>query len=218
MEDLNGVSVVTTTWNERENIGRLIPLLRRVLRGIPHEVIVVDDSSTDGTIEVAKKLADIAVQKPREGQSKGLLYGMKLAKYPVIVTIDADLENDPRHIPRLLREAEEYDVVVASRTWLPRVSERISSRVLGGLLDVKDVFSNFRAYRREAVPLFRLKGGETFGAEFLVIAKKKGLRIGEISYEPPPRRENPRVGGLFWANMRIMWALVKSLVIYLVGG
>jgi dolichol-phosphate mannosyltransferase len=210
--------VVTTTWNERDNIGRLIPLLRRVLVGVPHEVIVVDDSSIDGTIEVAMKLADVAVQKPREGQSKGLLYGMKLAKYPVIVTIDADLENDPKYIPRLIREAEKYDVVIASRTWLPRVSERIASAVLGGLLNVRDVFSNFRAYRIEIVPLFELKGGETFGAEFLVIAKKKGLRIGEISYEPPPRREKSRVGGRFWANMRIMWALVKSLVIYLLVG
>ena len=87
-----GVSIVTTTWNERENIGKLISATRNALQQFPHEIIVVDDDSPDGTIEVANRLADVAVTKKREGQSKGLLYGMHLAKYPVIVTIDADLE------------------------------------------------------------------------------------------------------------------------------
>ena len=60
-----------------------------------------------------------------------------------------------------------------------------------------------------------MKGGETFGAEFLVIAKKKGLAIGEIKYHPPPRRKNPRIGGTVKANLRIMWALLKSFILYL---
>jgi dolichol-phosphate mannosyltransferase len=60
-----------------------------------------------------------------------------------------------------------------------------------------------------------LKGGETFGAEFLVIAKKRGLTIDEIKYDPPPRRKNPRIGGTIKANLRIIWALLKSLIIYL---
>lgn len=87
---LHSASIVTTTWNERENIEKLILNIRDVLRRIEHEIIVVDDDSPDGTIQVAKKLADLAVKKSREGQSKGLLYGMKLAKHSIIVTIDAD--------------------------------------------------------------------------------------------------------------------------------
>ena len=71
-------------------------------------------------------VADVAVSKVREGQTKGLLYGMKLAKYPAIVTIDADLENSPDCIPRLVSELSEYDLVVASRTAVPRFSERAS--------------------------------------------------------------------------------------------
>jgi len=90
-----GVSVVTTTWNEHENIRELIRRVRAALAEIPHEIIVVDDSSADGTLEAAQQVADVAISKPREGQSKGLLCGMHLAKYPAIVTIDADLENDP---------------------------------------------------------------------------------------------------------------------------
>jgi dolichol-phosphate mannosyltransferase len=208
-----GVSVVTTTWNERENIVKLVLMIRKVLQFCPHEVIVVDDSSSDGTFEVAKCFADVAVLKKREGQTMGLLYGMKLAKYPVIVTIDSDLENDPKYIHSLVEEIGNFDVVVASRTVIPRLSEKFASRTLGKLFGVTDSFSNYRAYKKEVVPLFSLKGGETFGAEFLVTAKKKGLAIGEIMYEPPPRRKNPRIGGTIKANLRIIWALIKALVL-----
>jgi dolichol-phosphate mannosyltransferase len=210
------VTIVTTTWNERENIEKLIPATRKVLKQIPHEIIVVDDNSPDGTIQVANRLADIAVTKMREGQSKGLLCGMNLAKYPVIITIDSDLENNPNHIPELINQIAKFDVVVASRTKLPRISEKIASKTLGKLMGVSDTFSNFRAFRKEAVADFNLRGGETFGAEFIVIAKKKGLAIGEIKYDPPPRRKKPRIGGTVKANLRIVQALIKSLIIYLI--
>jgi dolichol-phosphate mannosyltransferase len=212
----NGVSIVTTTWNERENVGKLISVIRNVLQQIPHEIIVVDDNSSDGTIQTAQRLADVAVTKKREGQSKGLLYGMHFAKYPIIVTIDADLENNPEHIPELLQQIARFDIVVASRTKLPRISEKIASKTLGRLLGVTDTLSNFRAFRKETVSEFNLRCGETFGAEFLVIAKKKGLRISEVKYDPPLRRKNPRIGGTIKANLRIIWALIKSLTLYLV--
>jgi dolichol-phosphate mannosyltransferase len=213
---LTGVSIVTTTWNERENVGKLISMIRNVLQQIPHEIIVVDDNSSDGTIQTAQRLADVAVTKKREGQSKGLLYGMHLAKYPIIITIDADLENNPEHIPELLQQIARFDIVVASRTKLPRISEKLASKTLGRLLGVTDTLSNFRAFRKAAVSEFNLRGGETFGAEFLVIAKKKGLAIGEIKYDPSPRRKRPRIGGTVKANLRILWALIKSLILYLI--
>jgi dolichol-phosphate mannosyltransferase len=186
---LNGVSIVTTTWNERENIEKLILSIRKVLQGLVHEIIVVDDNSPDGTVQIAHRLADVAVTKIREGQSKGLLHGMQLAKHPIIITIDADLENNPDRIPELIQKIGEFDIVVACRTKLPRISETIASKTLGKIIGVADVFSNFRAYRKETIIEFNLRGGETFGAEFLVAAKKKRLRIGEIKYDPPPRRK-----------------------------
>jgi len=214
---LHGVSIVTTTWNEKENIEKLIPNIRKVLGSIKHEIVVVDDDSLDGTIQVAEKLADLAIKKSIEGQSKGLFWGMKLAKHPIIVTIDADLENDPRHIPELIKKTKNFDIVVASRTKLPRISEKLAQKTLGKILGVKDVFSNFRAYRKETISSFKLRGGETFGAEFLVIAKKKGLKTGEIVYEPPTRREDPRIGGKINAEVRIIWALIKSMIVYLIS-
>ena len=211
----NSVSVVTTTWNERENIEKLVLIIRGVLRKVQHEIIVVDDTSPDDTIQIAKRVADVAVTKPREGQTKGLLYGMQLAKYPTVITVDADLENDPILIPSLIEQTARFDIVVASRNKLPRISEKIASKTLGKLVGVADTLSNFRAYRKEIIPRFSLKGGETFGAEFLVIAKKQGLRIGQITYDPPPRRRNPRIGGVMKANSRILWALIKSIIIYI---
>ena len=95
------------------------------------------------------------------------------------------------------------------------VSERLASKTLGKLLGVTDIFSNYRVYKK-LISKSSLKSGETFGAEFLVIAKKKGLRIGEIKYDPPPRRKNPRIGGAFKANLRILWALLKSFTLYLI--
>ena len=75
---IQGISVVTTTWNEVENIEELIRRIRSTLQNIPHEIIVVDDNSFDGTLQVAECFADVAVGKIREGQTKGLLYGPNL--------------------------------------------------------------------------------------------------------------------------------------------
>jgi dolichol-phosphate mannosyltransferase len=209
-----GISVVTTTWNEKENIAELIQRIRATLQGISHEIIIVDDSSQDGTLEVAKRYADLAIGKVREGQTKGLLFGAKLAKYQMIVTIDSDLENPPELIPTLLDKMVNFDLVVASRKVLPRFSEQWAAKTLGKLFGVSDFYSNFRVYKKEALAS-ALKGGETFGGELLVIARKNGFRIGEITYEPPPRRKEPRIGGSIRANLRILLASLKCFFIYL---
>ena len=212
---VQGISVVTTTWNEKENIEELIRRIRSTLKGIPHEIIVVDDSSSDGTLDVAQRFADLAVGKVREGQTKGLLYGAKLSKFPVIVTIDSDLENNPEYIPALIEKLSGFDLVVASRSVVPRFSERLAAKTLGRLFGVSDFFSNFRAYRREAIVNVDLKGGETFGGELLVIAKKNGFKLGELRYEAPPRRSKPRIGGTIKANLRIIVATWKCWFMYL---
>ena len=118
------------------------------------------------------------------------------------------MENNPELIPALVKKLDEFDVVNASRTIVPRFSERWAAKTLGKMVGVSDFYSNFRAFKKEATTnLF--EGGETFGGELLVIAKKNGYKIGEVTYEPPPRRSKPRIGGNFKANLRISLASWK---------
>jgi dolichol-phosphate mannosyltransferase len=210
---VQGISVVTTCFDERENLQRLIPAIRTVLSETPHEIIVVDDTSPDGTIKVAEQLADVAVSKKREGQTSGLATGMRLAKHGTVITIDSDLENDPKWIPNLASKLTEFDIVVASRPGLPRISERLFSDFYFKRLGVRDILSNYRAYRKEIIPLLTPTKGETFGAEFLIRAKQHGLRIGEILVDTPRRRRNPRIGNKVTANLRIFRALLRALSI-----
>ena len=79
---------------------------------------------------------------------------------------------------------------------------------MGKICGVSDFYSNFRAYKKETIA-DDLVGGETFGGELLVAAKKKGFKIGEIKYEAPPRRSKPRIGGSIRANLRIIVATWK---------
>lgn len=210
-----GISVVTTTWNEKDNIQELIQRINTTLKKTPHEVIVIDDNSSDGTLEIAKRYADIAEGKAREGQTKGLLYGAKLAKFPVIVTIDSDLENPPELIPQLVTKLDTMDVVVACRRALPRISEKWAAKTLGKLCHVSDFYSNFRVFRRDIIINAKLLKDETFGGELLIDAKLRGYQIGEYRYDAPPRRSSPRIGGSVKANWRISIASMKCLLRYL---
>ena len=142
------------------------------------------------------------------------MFGAKLSKFPIIVTIDSDLENSPELIPALIEKLKDTDLVVASRRVLPRFSERWAAKSLGKLVGTSDFYSNFRAFRRESIVGVKLAGGETFGGELLVVAKKNGFKIGELIYDPPARRDRPRIGGNIKANFRIMFATLKCWFLY----
>ena len=211
---MEGVSIVTTCYNELENLELLISAIREVMSGfdLRHEIIVVDDSSPDGSYEVARKLADVAIQKKREGQTKGLMTGIMAAMYSTIITIDSDLENEPRHIPKLLEALKDYDVVVASRDRIPRVSERLFSWYYEGKLGVRDILSNFRAFEKRVAESIILKSGETYGAEFLIMAKAGGYRLGQIDVRRI-RRARPRLGNNLTANLKIFVAFFRCLLL-----
>jgi dolichol-phosphate mannosyltransferase len=206
------VSVISPTRNESETLPSLIAGLHTVLRGHDHQVIIVDDSSSDGTYELASRLADIVIVKKR---SEAPVAGIEKAKYPVVVTIDADLENDPSNIPRLLLELENgYDLVVATRPRLPRFSERLFSATIGKQIGVTDVLSGFRAMRKDRVAAIRVGKHETFGAEFLIRAYKQGLLVSELEIKETPRRSQSRLGGPLRANLRILKALFVCFTIW----
>jgi len=167
-----GVSVVTTTYNEREYIRPFVERVRSVLKCVKHEVIVMDYSSPDGTYVEACRWADRAILVKGAGQTRGLLTGIRVSRFPAVVTLNVDLENPPELIPMLLKVFmdNDLDLLLASRTTIPWISERLASRTIGKSVGVRDVYSNFRVYRRNLFKDYEPILGETFGGELFVYA------------------------------------------------
>lgn len=198
------MSIVIPTYNEKENIKALIKEIFALgISGL--EVIIVDDSSTDGTSEVIRALRKrfpiTIISRPKKlGLGSALRDGLNLAKgrgSAVICTMDADGSHDPQVLPRMLAEIERgADLAVGSRRvwggviqgWGPirllmsRVAMEIARRTLG--IRTRDVTSGFRAYRRrvlETIELSRLRStGYAFQEELLYRAERAGFKIVEV--------------------------------------
>jgi glycosyltransferase involved in cell wall biosynthesis len=195
------LSVVVPAYNEKENLPPLLAALRPPLDGlgVEYEILVVDDGSTDGSHEV---LDALRAEHPRlralrfvrnAGQSAAFLAGFDAATGDVVVTLDADLQNDPADIPRLLAALPGHDAVLGVRakrrdTALRRVSSRVANAVRrfatgDGLTDVG---CSLKAFRREHLAdLPRFDGVHRFFGTLLVW---KGCRVAEIPVQHHPRR------------------------------
>lgn len=203
------VSIVIPTYNERQNLPRLVEALAQ---SIPweHEIIVVDDSSPDGTGDLARDLASkypirVLSRPVKSGLGSAYRDGFAMAKGDVIFEMDADLSHDPRHVRALAQAVVDgADVAVGSRYvaggrivgW--NAYRKLVSGVGNGLarlilrLRVSDVTSGYRCYSREAVALVRSaqSDGYAFQVEALHLARQHGLRIVEV----PITFENRTVG------------------------
>ncbi|MEM2741513.1 MAG: glycosyltransferase, partial [Nitrososphaeria archaeon] len=116
------LSIIIPTYNERENIGRLIEMIIESLNGIDFEIIVVDDNSPDGTGEFVEQLSNElanlkVIHRPGKlGLSSAILDGASIAQGYAIGVIDADLQHPPQILKEMFSKIlEGYDVVVASR-------------------------------------------------------------------------------------------------------
>ena len=115
------ISIVIPTYNEKENISSLVSVLSKKLFKYNYEIIVIDDHSQDGTIEVLRKIeknnkkVKLFLNHPPKGLAKSILLGWKKAKGELIVGMDADFNHDPNIINNLIQEINDSDVVVASR-------------------------------------------------------------------------------------------------------
>jgi dolichol-phosphate mannosyltransferase len=115
------VSVVIPTYNEAKNITRLVKTLKDKLKKYKFEIIVVDDQSTDGTLELLRKLSlkdtslVVISTSHRKGLGKSILLGILKARGAVIVGMDADFNHNPQDITKLIEKTKKYDLVVASR-------------------------------------------------------------------------------------------------------
>ena len=136
------ISFVIPVFNEEANLRPLFQELKTVADRLetPYEVIFVDDGSTDGGPAILDSLARahaqvrILAMDANSGQSAALAVGFQAARGDVVVTLDADLQNDPADLPALLRLYGEYDLINGWRhnrrdTWSKRVASRIGNAV-----------------------------------------------------------------------------------------
>jgi dolichol-phosphate mannosyltransferase len=196
-------SVVVPVHNERENIKPLVAAVLPVMEqlGEPFELLLVDDGSTDGTSELLDQLAAsdhrIRVLHFAEncGQSAALAAGFAHALGRVIVTLDADLQNDPEDIPSLLALLGQYDAVVGIRAqrhdsaW-KRFSSRFANAVRNWLTreDIRDTGCPLKVFKAEAIKKVRMWNG---AHRFLpTLLKLEGYSVTQV-----PVRHRPRQAG-----------------------
>ncbi len=206
------ISVVIPLYNEVESVAELARRLTAVLErlGTAWEVIVVDDGSTDGSFEA---LAALHRRDPRFcvvrlrrnfGQTPAFAAGFDAARGDIVVTMDADLQNDPEDIPRLLAAMTEngYDIVSGWRRnrqepWLRRrLPSQLGNWVMGWLTGVRlhDTGCSLKAYRREVVKNTRLYGN--LHRFIPAVASWYGVSVGEVPVRDQAREHGHSKYGL----------------------
>lgn len=195
--------VVVPTFNEAENVPRLLP---RILNQAPFvEVLVVDDGSPDGTADLVRGMQQanprvhLLVRPAKMGLGTAYVEGFKFAirnGFDLVFEMDADFSHDPAEIPNFLRAIEEADLVIGSRytngvrvvNWpikrlLLSYFANVYTRFMIGL-PLHDATGGFKCYRRsvlEAIDLDRIRSnGYAFQIEMSYKAWKKGFRLTEI--------------------------------------
>lgn len=199
-EDLE-LSVILPAFNEADSLPIVWSELTAVLDagGWPAEVLFVDDGSTDGTSAVVRafRVRDPRVRLVRlaanAGISAALDAGFCRARGRTIVTMDTDIQNDARDIPRMLAHLDGYDAVTGWRRsrqdpWLKRASSRIANAVRNAVTreSVRDSSCTLRVIRRGCIAdLPRFRGFHRFIPTLLRLA---GYRVLEVPVNHRPRR------------------------------
>jgi len=182
------ISVVVPLYNEEENVPILQAELANALRGIDHEIIFVDDGSTDATANRIARSPEVrVVQFERNaGQSAAMFAGLHAARGSIAVLIDGDLQNDPADIPRLIAEIERgADLVCGYRakrkdTLVKRITSRVANFVRSRFTKdyVRDTGCTLKAMRRECVgALLPFKGLHRF---IPALIRGAGYKLVEI--------------------------------------
>ncbi len=194
------VTVVAPVFNERENLLPLVDEILAVLAParVSFEILLVDDGSTDGS---SQEIDRLALEHPEVrgihfdancGQTAAFDAGFKNARGAVVVTIDADLQNDPRDIPALLKALEGHDAAIGFRAerrdnTVRRFSSKIANRVRNRLSgdDVIDTGCSLKAFRTEALRELKLWNGMH---RFLpTLVKLEGGTVVQIPVNHRPR-------------------------------
>jgi dolichol-phosphate mannosyltransferase len=208
------VWVILPTYNEAENIGALVAAVRERLPE-SRRLLIVDDSSPDGTGEIADRLAgdhdDVAVlhRGEKEGLGPAYIAGFREALAggaELIVEMDADFSHDPAYLPELLAAAEEADLVLGSRyvegggvtDWgavrraISRGGSAYARSALG--VGVRDLTGGFKVFRREVLEAIDLDSVASRGYAFQVETTFRAIRAGFRVVEVPITFRERQVG------------------------
>lgn len=220
-------TVVLPAYNEAESIGPLLREISSVLEDLPiKEVIVVDDGSTDETASRAKaawgdddKKLRIIRHGRRQGQSRALLTGISAASHDLILTLDADGQNDPADFGKMfevhaVRQARGPRLIVAGQrlrrkdTFVRRLSSRIANGVRAGVLndDVRDTGCSLKLFRRDdflALPFF-----DHIHRFIPAMMKASGVAVALVDVNHRPRKAGLSKYGL-WDRL---WVGVHDLI------
>ena len=206
------VSVIVPTYNEADNIVEVIDRLRRVLGGQPHEIIIVDDDSPDGTWQLARRHGadDPAVRVIRRIGERGLasavLDGMAAAEGDALAVIDGDLQHDESVLPAMVRSVldDGADVCVGTRTaesgsfgdrarsrqWVTAAGTALVRRLLPRLRRTSDPLSGFfvvsRGLYERAAPRIS-RGLREYKILWAFLARSGELAVTEVGYGFRPR-------------------------------
>ncbi len=214
------LSIVIPIFNERDDLRILDAEIHQALAGYPrsYEVLYVDDGSTDGSLAALRQLAserpEVRVLRLRRnsGQSAALVVGFRAARGDLLVTLDADLQNDPADIPKLLAAVEGCDLVSGIRarrrdSWVRRQSSRIANwvrrKVVGD--SITDVGCSLKVYRAawlRDLPAFN--GLHRFLPGWL---ESRGARVREIVVSHRPRvhgESKYNIRGRLWRGVADM--------------
>ena len=222
-------TVCLPTYDERENLEPMVRALGEVL-GPDDRVLVIDDSSPDGTGEIADRLAaeldwvDVLHRPRKEGLGRAYLDGFRRALADgaeLVLEMDCDFSHDPNEVPRLIAAAEGADLVLGSRyvagggteNWglVRRAISRWGSlyaQVLLGLR-VRDLTGGFKCYRRRVLETIELDAIRSRGYAFQIETTYRELRGGFRVVEIPIRFSDREVGGSKMSRSIVLEAIWK---------
>lgn len=196
------LSVVIPVMNEEENIPPLFEAIKKALEGIDYELIMVDDGSTDATVQRMKELADertkIIVLNRNFGQTTAMAAGIEEAKGDLIATLDGDLQNDPADIPMMIEKLESggWDLVAGRRKkrqdgmFLRKIPSKIANAIIRRSTGVylHDYGCTLKVFKRDVAKNLGLYG--ELHRFIPVLAKMYGAKITEVDV-----RHHPRIHG-----------------------
>ncbi|WP_143962767.1 glycosyltransferase family 2 protein [Litoribacter populi] len=216
------LSVVVTVFNEEENIKPLLEAVYLAMGTLDYELILVDDGSSDKTIQEVKKIANsktkLIIFNKNYGQTTALAAGIDHATGQYIATMDGDLQNDPSDIPLMLKKAinENWDVVAGRRAdrkdgfVLRKLPSKIANWVIRNTTKVylKDYGCSLRVYKAQIAQNMELYG--ELHRFIPVLAKQEGATMTEVDVKHHPRIHGDSKYGLS-RTFKVMADLILML-------